>query len=156
MKAKLSKLKFNKYYIVNSRFSTKFYKTSKKKDLKQIIHNRLFEVDFDILENENSEDFVITININSFNINKGKRINGYDFQISARGFFTLTEKDEIEEDKQFQYMLYSALPMVISLCRSHLSSLTANGLFGVYTLPAVDLQALVNDWFDKENENKED
>lgn len=157
MEAIFSDLKLNRYFILDSRLASKFYKSNKLADVRKILHDRPFEIEFDILESTHKkDDIAITVRINSFTLNKGKRTGGYDFSVTARGFFAIENIKDIGEDEEIQYLFYSALPMIISLCRSHLSSLTANGLFGVYTLPAVDLQALVNDWFDKEDENKED
>ena len=153
MKAIFSDLKLNRYFILDSRFTTKYYKSNKILDVKQNLHSRPFEIEFDILESEKKEDIAITVNINSFSLNRGKKTGGYDFSITARGFFTLENIEDIEEDKEIQYILYSALPMIISICRSHLGSITANGLYGVYTLPAIDLPAIVNDWFDEEQED---
>lgn len=155
MEAKFSNLKLNRYFILSSKLSTKFKETDKLSVVKQNLHKRPFEIDFDVLENENKGEFLINVKINSFSLNKNKRTGGYDFSVSAKGLFYLENIEEIEEDKEFQYVIYSALPMIISICRSHISALTSNGFFGTYTLPAVDLQSLVNDWFENEDKTEE-
>jgi len=155
MKAYFSELKMHSYIIEESAFKTTFTGDDKIQIVKSKIHSRIFNIDFDIFDNKDNNDyFFIDLKIDSFPKTKRKTA-GYDFKVRIKADFELYKRDNYEESKQFQYILYSALPMTISLIRSEISHLTANGIYGKYTLPAIDLQKLVNDWFDKNQDNEQ-
>ncbi len=150
MKAKFSDLKLTNYFLKSSKFSTTLKSDESMVVVKKKLHNRPFNVDFDIFENaDNKNLFYIELNINSFPKTK-RKTSGYDFQISLIADFELENIEQIPDDKQNQYILYSALPMVISIARSEISHITANGMFGKYVLPAINLPELVNEFIDEE------
>jgi len=150
MKAKFSNLKFKNYILKNSKFSTTLKSGDNVLTVKKKIHNRLFNVDFDIFENADNQNlFYIELVIDSFP-NVKRKTSGYDFQISLIANFELENSENIAEEKQNQYVLYSALPMVISIARSEISHITSNGMFGKYILPAINLPELVDEYIKKE------
>ncbi len=147
MKAKFSNLKLHSYFVLKSRFATNFESGDKIKIIKGKLHDKLFDINFDILDSNDINKFIIKLTLDSFSTKEKKKESGYDFLISLRGVFSITDIDIGEDgDLENQYIYYSALPMMISIARSHISMMSNNGIFGTYTLPAIDLPNLIERW----------
>ncbi len=148
MKAKLSNLELVNFVVQESAFKITHTKEEPVIQIKRKLHKRKFRINFNILESSDDEDiFLIELEINSFP--KSKRISpGYDFMIKLTARFYLKNRKKLPIEKETQYILYSALPMTISLARTEISHLSANGTFGTYILPAIDMQYLVKNWID--------
>ncbi len=114
------------------------------KDKSKINLKRLpFDLDMDILtnENDNPENLEVFIRLN-LTINKDKK-PGYYIQATFLGFFRIKHIDKLDENIINQYIIFTALPIVISSSRIELRNLTQNALFGPYFLPTVDMKKLL-------------
>ncbi len=151
MKAKLSNLELLNFVVEQSAFKTTFIQGDSIEQVKKKLHKRIFSVDFDILEkSDHAEIFLIKLKINSFPKTK-RKTSAYDFMIKITAKFILHGRKKLSESKEFQYILYSALPMTVSLARTEIAHLSANGIFGKYILPAIDMQSLIDEWIAKNN-----
>ena len=138
MEYKKSPLLFHEFVIVDSHLETVFDTKSKKCVFEEIP----LEIDFETFTaNENDNLFNVALNITGNNIDKS--VVGYKFSITANGFFELTEFDKFEKPKVDQFLLYSALPMLLSSVRNYLLNITSYAPHGKYLLPAIDLTALI-------------
>lgn len=143
-----SELKFLNYLVNESSFSTIHKEDISIEKVKETINQQSFSVDFEVFENEDDNRFFfIELNINR---SKRKKQAGYSFNISIVANFELTNRSEIPEKKELQYILFSALPMVISLARSEISHITSSGIYGKYILPSINLPDLVKKWMNKQ------
>ncbi|MDD3050580.1 MAG: hypothetical protein PHR06_05480 [Candidatus Cloacimonetes bacterium] len=136
MEFKKSPLIFEDFAILESNLTT-IMKENSKCDFDSIP----LDIDFDLLINIKEEGF--------FNLMlklKGNDVTepllGYKFSIIASGIFRLPN-DVNDKDREQQFLLYSALPMLISSARNFLVNLTSYAPFGKYLLPAVDLKSLI-------------
>jgi preprotein translocase subunit SecB len=150
MEIKRSELNILSYNILNSNFTTVIKSEDKISTLKKGIHNKNFTIDFDIFSGKADTEFSIMLQISSTDKKNKIPESGYSFSLKVRCLFYLDTIKELNDDIRNQYILFSALPMVISIARSHLALVSANGIFGTFTLPAIDLQNLINKWFEKE------
>ncbi|NOX46681.1 MAG: hypothetical protein GXO89_06860, partial [Chlorobi bacterium] len=85
-------------------------------------------------------DIVVSFNI----ICNEEEKPGYFFSLGAVGEFVLRNVENMEEKTQKQYILYTALPMVINSVRIFVQNLTSMFEFGPYLLPTIDLTKLIN------------
>jgi preprotein translocase subunit SecB len=102
------------------------------------------EIDFDIFEaKEDDRKFKIVLIISSGN-NDEKR-PGYHFSVLSEGYFEITDKiyDTKKEIKD-NYLLLSAVPIMINSIRLFLVSVSSNGPFGKWLLPTIDIHDLVS------------
>lgn len=133
-------LEFKKFKITNtSLFCIYPGEKSKRVSLKGI----KLDCDFEILTSENGDDkldFLINYNVRSTDEKKP----GYFFDIGAYGEFSLKGTKEIEQEVEQQYVLFTALPMVINSVRTYLQSITSMHDFGSYMLPTIDLMKLID------------
>lgn len=109
------------------------------------------EIDFDIFVNQEDIDarrVLVSIQGND----QENPVPGYYFSIVAQATFNYEQNSQITKDEKDVLLTRSAIPIVIGHIRSYLSSLTAHGPFGIYLLPAIDMNDLLKQ---KENKSKE-
>ena len=160
MKPKQSPLKLQRFLILKSCLETVVVEEMDDSEIDfeaeegKIPFVPAMDLDFDILDNPlNSDEFAIKLNIRT---KKAKyNLPGYKFEISVIGEFYLQERKNLKPERHTQYVLYSALPMVISFARSEIADQTAKGIFGAYYLPAISLPDLVEQWFNKQKVQKQ-
>ena len=98
--------------------------------------------DFDIFTSEKKEgelDFIVNFNIKCNEEEKP----GYYFDIGAVGEFTLKNIETLDDNIEKQYILYTALPMIINSTRVYIQNITSMHSFGPYLLPTLDLGKLI-------------
>ncbi len=139
MKIKNSELKFEDFKILASTFAT--VQTEEKIPQKSL-NEVPIEIDFDILfENKNGNKFKVLIQVESNNNEKPKP--GYLYSVICEAKFYLKGLTRMPKEKKDQYLLFTALPFVISMVRSHLYNLSAMYPYGQYLLPSIDLMELI-------------
>lgn len=108
------------------------------------------ELDFDIFLNEEDNDarrIILSIQGND----QEKPVPGYCFSVVAQATFNYDKTIKTSKKEKDILLTHSAIPMLIGHIRSYISTLTANGPFGVYLLPAVNM----NDLLKQKEEKKE-
>ena len=138
MVLKKSPLLFHEFIVADSHLETVFNNQSKKCNLEKIPLNIDFET---FLADGQNNLFNVAINILGNDIEHP--VTGYKFSITANGIFELTNFEEFEQERVDQFLLYSALPMLISSVRNYLLNITSYAPHGKYLLPAIDLNDLV-------------
>lgn len=99
--------------------------------------------DFDIFTSDKKGgklDFIINFNIKCNEEEKP----GYYFDIGAVGKFSLQNIENQNKNIEKQYILYTALPMIINSTRVYIQNITSMHSFGAYLLPALNLQKLID------------
>ncbi len=146
MQIKKSDLNFERFNILACSFAVT--PSTKKISEKQLTSNSI-EFDFDIFfNNNNGNKFKILIQLESNDPEKPKP--GYIFSVICEAYFYLKGISKLKKDKKDQYILFTALPLTVSMIRSHLYNLSANYPYGHYLLPSIDLINL----FDKKFKEK--
>ena len=133
-----SDLVLKEFYITNSTIYSIFPEPSQRVRLDRM----KVSVNFDIFINEESDinfDFLVNFNIRCNQEEKP----GYFIDVGSVGKFLLKSKNEISEELRHQYVLYTALPMVINQTRMFIQNSTSVHSFGPYLFPALDLSAMI-------------
>jgi len=115
------------------------------------LNDFIIEIDFDIFINEEDSDakrVLVSIQGND----QDKPVPGYCFSIVAQATFNYEQNSKITKEEKDVLLTRSAIPIVIGQIRSYLSTLTAHGPFGIYLLPAIDMNDLLKQ---KEETSKE-
>jgi len=140
-------LTLKEFYITNTTLLSIYPETNRKPRLDRLKIN----CDFDIFTAQNDADnplnFMITFNVKCNEEEKP----GYFFDIGAVGEFILSKTQEINDKTKNQYILYTALPMIINSIRVYIQQITSMHAFGTYLLPVLDLGKLL-----KQKEIEED
>jgi preprotein translocase subunit SecB len=105
------------------------------------------DIDFDIFTNEDDAEarrIVVSVQGND----QENPVPGYCFSIVAQGTFNYGKSVKVNKKDKDVLITHSAIPMVIGQIRSYLSTLTAHGPFGIYLLPAIDMNDLIKQKFD--------
>ncbi|HPT72865.1 MAG TPA: hypothetical protein PLE74_11370 [Candidatus Cloacimonadota bacterium] len=98
------------------------------------------DIDFDLYKNEESNEFRIIIEV-KVNCNEDK-LPGYSIFVKCGSRFDLNVIDENEEDKK-NALINSAVQITINSVRGYLWNVTSFGIYGRYTLPTINLPALM-------------
>jgi preprotein translocase subunit SecB len=145
MEIKKSPLLFHEFIVIDSHLETVFDTKSAKCNFNKIP----LSIDFDTFKaHDNNNLFNVALTINGNNIDKPKL--GYKYSINAHGIFEITRFKEFEKEEVDRFLLYSALPMLISSVRSYLLNITSYAPYGKYLLPAIDLSDLVKQKVDND------
>lgn len=149
MKVKISEFKPLAQFILKSEFDTIHALKDNQEDVKKSLETRPFDVDFDIKQKKDKEkdEFIIELRIN----NKKTRKAGYKIGIEAAFFYKIKGFEKMEHSLQDQYIFYTALPMAINHIRYYIATMTAEGIYGKYTLPGIDLKDLIQNWIEKQD-----
>lgn len=137
----------------NKNSKDKFPESQEKCELDSLPLEIEFET-FTDKEKHNLFNIAININCNASN----KPIPGYKFSIIAKGIFKLEGYDKMEKSRIDQFLLYSAIPMLISSVRNYLLNISSYAPLGKYLLPAIDLKDLIKkkiEQQEKQNREKE-
>lgn len=131
-----SDLVLKKFFITNTTLLNIFPEPGQRLRLSKL----KLDCDFEIFTSEEKEfNFMVNFNIKCNEEEKP----GYFFDIGAVGEFTLKNDNSIEEKVEQQYILFTALPMVINSVRTYIQSITSMHAFGPYLLPTLDLIKLI-------------
>ncbi len=141
-----SDLVLKKFFITNTTLLSIFPEQKQRVRLS----NLKLDCDFDIfttVKEEGNLNFMVNFNVKCNEEEKP----GYYIDIGAVGEFVLKNSDNINEKVEQQYILYTALPMIINSVRTYLQNITSMHTFGAYLLPILDLGKLFQEKF---NENE--
>jgi hypothetical protein len=114
----------------------------KSDDSRGSLNNFTLDIDFDIFVNEFDADerrVVVSVQGND----QENPVPGYCFSIVAQATFNYDKTSKVSKKEKDALLTRSAIPMVIGQIRSYLSTLTAHGPFGIYLLPAIDMNDLL-------------
>ena len=138
MKIKRSNLKLDKFTILACNFSTIL---TDKKVTSESLKNIPIDLDFDIFVNKkNSSKVKVVLEFHSNEIENP--LAGYMYSVITEAEYNIKGLGKMTEEKQNKYIFFSALPLAISMVRSHLYSLSANFPYGHYLMPSIDLPDL--------------
>lgn len=141
MLIKRSDLKLDNFTMHACNFAT--VPTEKKKKLSGETLKKLpIDLDFDITINKNNSSKV-RIYLEA-NCNQGENPKpGYMYSIVCSAEYTIKGLGKKPPRKRKQYILYTALPLAISMVRSQLYNVSSNFEHGHYLLPSIDLPDLL-------------
>lgn len=111
-------------------------------DYKGKLNDFTIDIDFDIFVNELDADarrVVVSVQGND----QENSVPGYCFSIVAQATFNYEKTSKVSKKEKDALLTRSAIPIVIGQIRSYLSTLTAHGPFGIYLLPAIDMNDLL-------------
>lgn len=104
------------------------------------------DYNINIIEENNKTLYRIIIEIKGND--EDNPVEGYKFEVVAGALFEF--KEDIEKPELDKYILYSALPMTLSMARGYLASMTSYGLYGKYLIPAIDVNSIIKNEEDEE------
>lgn len=137
MKPILSSLKLLDFAILKSNFE--FIPTKGKKVNPDNYFSKYeLDLDFAIIEEKETKVFV------KIDINNGeKQQAGYSIFAEGVAFFKLEDNDSLTDEDKFSLVHFSAFSIALNSLRGFITSYTANGPWGKYTFPSIN----VNDIF---------
>lgn len=111
-------------------------------EFKGILNDFTIDIDFDIFTKETDTEarrIVVSVQGND----QDNPVPGYCFSIVAQATYNYDKMVKVSKKDKDVLLTHSAIPMVIGQIRSYLSTLTAHGPFGIYLLPAIDMNDLI-------------
>jgi len=111
-------------------------------EFKGILNDFTIDIDFDIFTKETDTEarrIVVSVQGND----QDNPVPGYCFSIVAQATYNYDKLVKVSKKDKDVLLTHSAIPMVIGQIRSYLSTLTAHGPFGIYLLPAIDMNDLI-------------
>ena len=139
MKASLSPLKLTSFALL--RASYEYIVPEKvKKNATPITFFERYSIDIDFSHKEEDCGIAVIVKIEINNIEKV--ISGYKLFFEAGGTFSLPSKESLKEDVYNNLYFYSTVNIIIGNIRNIIASTTANGPFGTYLLPPIDINSL--------------
>lgn len=109
-------------------------------DILEITDSYLIDIDFNLKDPEGDfYQMYLKIEINR----QEKRLAGYSIIVEGVGFFGFDKSVVISDQEKGNYLYFSGTPICISSLRSIVAGITAYCPFGRYTLPSIDLNALL-------------
>ena len=139
MKANISPLKLTSFALL--RASYEYIVPGKVK--KNTTPNNFFddyEIDIDFSHQEEGCGIAVMVKVEVNNIKKAKP--GYKLFVEAGGTFSLPAKETLKEEVYNNLYFYSTVSIVIGNIRNIIAATTANGPFGTYLLPSIDINSL--------------
>ena len=131
-------LVLKKFSITNSVILTIFPEKEQRVRLDKLRLGFDFEV-FTSSNKDDTFDFIINFNIKCNEDEKP----GYFMDLGAVGEFSLKNRKSLNEKTERQYILFTALPMVINSIRTYIQTVTALSPFGSFLIPALNLQEII-------------
>ncbi len=113
----------------------------------QALKDLPLDIDFDLFQNKESNEFRIVIGI-KVNCIKEK-LPGYSVAIKAVSRFDLNIIDENPEQKSG--LINSAVQITLNSVRGYLWNVSSFGIYGRYTLPTINLPALMKAKIDQKD-----
>ncbi len=123
-------------------------------DIRDLFIQYKVDVTFECLEDPTEpEGFLYEM---SLRVNSGVKADpGYQIAIKTVGTFFIDNYTMIKPKQILHYKLSSGLSLMIGSCRSALWNSTSMGPVGPYTLPALDLDALLTEKAKQETKTKQ-
>ena len=140
MKIERSPLELIEFVILNS--DLKFIEPKKGDDIKQAFGQYPVDIDYDIrTDNQGLFTIFITITVNK----EGKKLPGYSVVTEGAGIFKIHLSDNLPEKDCNHLINFSAVSILINSLRNYIQTLTTFSPFGKYSLPAVDINHLLQE-----------
>jgi preprotein translocase subunit SecB len=140
MKAKKSPLILNSFFLLNQKYQ--FIQPPDKPDVNDIVEKYNIDIDYAIKSLADGYYQLYTkIGINNID----KPLPGYKLFTEGVCIFSFDKKKEIPQLTKNQLLHASGISICINSLRNILSVITANGPFGKYTLPSIDVNQLMAD-----------
>jgi len=140
MKAKKSPMILKSFLLLNHKYQ--FIHTAEEPDVKKIMDDYLIDVDYAI-KSDDKGYFNLFTKIGVNNIDKPSP--GYKLFIEGVCIFWFDNKKQISQTLKSQLLHGSGINICINNLRNILSVTTANGPFGRYLLPSLDVNQLLAD-----------
>ncbi|MCK9309316.1 MAG: hypothetical protein PHH43_00055 [Candidatus Cloacimonetes bacterium] len=99
------------------------------------------EIDFDILQDHNSEPYAARV-VMTIKSNNKKEVPGYAIFLKVGGEYKLSEELEVMGEDYRMLVSNSAVACLINESRVYLQTLTAFFPFGSYIMPMIDMNNL--------------
>ena len=122
-------------------------------DIRELFTQYKMDVTFDCIENPvEPEIFLYEM---SLRVNSGVTADpGFQIAITTVGTFFIDNYKRLAPNQILSYKFESGLSLMIGSCRSALWNATSMGPVGPYTLPALDLDALISAKAKEETKSK--
>ncbi|MDZ7743464.1 MAG: protein-export chaperone SecB [Bacteroidota bacterium] len=138
MKARQSSLKLLGFNIFKS--SIDFVSTENPEEVN--LYSLPIDIDFDIFEPKDEEDFHRIGEI-KLKVNPSGKKPGYSIELTASGFFELTNPEKFEKEIKENLLGISIVNILIGNIRGYLKNVTSYGAYGPYLLPSIDMSHLL-------------
>ncbi|MFN6943850.1 MAG: hypothetical protein ACK4ND_02810 [Cytophagaceae bacterium] len=142
MKAYKSPLVLQNFFLLNHSYHFIEPQDDKNVDISEILNNYNIDIDFSFKNiSENLFQLFTKININDLE----KPFPGYVLFIEGVCIFSFDKQDELTDQEKSNLLHVSGLNICINSLRNNLTITTANGPFGKYILPSIDVNKLLID-----------
>lgn len=108
-------------------------------DVGALVDQYEIDIDFSINTQDNIR-FQVYVAIG---VNKNGALPGYAISSEGIGFFDFSKAADISKKEKGEFLQFSGISICINQLRGIISSLTANGPFGKYLLPSIDVNDLL-------------
>jgi len=140
MKAKKSPLVLNSFLLLNHNYQ--FIQQAEVPFNIEIMEQYPIEIDF-VIQEANDGFFQVFTKIDVNNIDKP--LPGYKLFIEGVCIFSFGKNEQISDNDKSSLLHISGISIGINSLRNIISTITANGPFGKYTLPSIDVNQLLED-----------
>ena len=140
MKAKKSPLVLNNFILLNNTY--KFIQATEDINIIEIMEQYSIDIDF-VIQPVNEEFYQLFTKIGINNIDQP--LPGYKQFIEGACIFSFDKEAGLSEMDKGTLLHISGLNISINSLRNIVAVITANGPFGKYTLPAIDVNQLLAD-----------
>lgn len=142
MKAYKSPLILNNFFLLNLDYQFRQPGSQLKTKLLNLTDSYTIDIDF-AFQKQDKETFQLFTKIGVNTIEEP--VFGYRLFIEGVCVFSFEEQIELSEQDKSSLLHFSGLNICINSLRNILSTTTANGPFGKYTLPSIDVNQLLSD-----------
>jgi preprotein translocase subunit SecB len=140
MKAKKSPLVLHNFFLLNQKYQ--FIQPADPPDIIKFMDQYSIDIDYAFKPIKNGFFQLFTkIDVNNID----KPLPGYKLFIEGVCIFSFDENKAIPENKKNLLLHISGINIGINSLRNIIAVITANGPFGKYTLPAIDVNQLLED-----------
>ena len=140
MKAKKSPLILNRFLLINHKYQ--FIQQEEVAFTTEIMEQYPIEIDYVINEvNDGIYQLFTKIDVNNID----KPLPGYKLFIEGVCIFSFDKTNQISNSDKSALLHISGISIGINSLRNILSTITSNGPFGIYTLPSIDVNQLLED-----------
>lgn len=140
MKIERSPLELQNFVILNSEI--RFIEVKGKPDIKSIFDQYPIDIDYNIRPEKND---LFTIFIKIAVNNDKPETGGYSIFTEGAGIFKLNDRAELPEKDCKHLINFSAVSILINSLRTYIQTLTTFSPFGKFTLPAIDMNHLLQE-----------
>ena len=139
MKANLSPLKLTSFALLRASYEYIVpEKVKKGATPSNFFDSYNIEIDFSHKEEDCGIAVIVKVEVN----NTDKPKPGYKLFYEAGGTFSLPPKENLKEEVYNNLYFYSTISIIIGNIRNIIAATTANGPFGTYLLPPIDINSL--------------